>query len=143
MHQGEKAGMLPAKEQGGYGRRKTGMLLGNMQGCSGGEKAGMVPRKEQGDSQKGKERTSVFQEEKIGMVPGKGRKNRDALGTEGWDGPGGGTGTLRGPRALHLHPAAAQQQSTAPHCWPPAAFPSPATGLSLCLPSTDKINYQP
>lgn len=99
------------------------MLLGDMQGCSGGEKAGMLPGKEQGYSQERKERTWMFQERKIGMVSGKGRKNMDALGTEGWDGPKEGTGTLCGPRLC-----TSIQQSTAPHCWPPETFPSPATG---------------
>lgn len=95
------------------------MLLGNMQ-------AGMLPGEEQGNSQERKERTWMFQEKKT--FPRKGRKNMDALGTEGWDGCKEGTGTLCGPRPLQLHPAAAQEQSTAPQFWPLEAFPSPATG---------------
>lgn len=78
----------------------------------------MLPGKEQGHSPERKEGTWKFQEKKVGMAPEKGRKNMDALGTEGWDGPKEGTGTFCDPRPVHLHPAAAQQQSTAPTAAP-------------------------
>lgn len=95
-----------------------------------GKHAGMLWRRKGWDAPRegagillGEERTWMFQEKKVEMVPENRRKNMDALGTEGWDGPKKGTGILCGPRPLHLHPAAAQQQSTAPPLLAPRSLP--------------------
>lgn len=122
------------------------MLLGNMQGYSREKKAGIHPGNEQGHSQERKERTGMLQEKKTGMIPEKGRKNMGALGTEGWEGPKEGTGTLCGPSGTstqQLHNSRAQPLTAGPQ-EPSLHQPQPqASGPSLCLPSTDKINYQP
>lgn len=71
------------------------------------------------------ERTWMLWGQKAGIVPRKGQ----------------GYSVAPGPctSIQQLHNSRAQP----PHCWPLEAFPTPATGPSLCLPSTVKINYQP
>lgn len=98
MHQGEKAGMLPAKEQGGYGRRKTGMLLGTCRDALEEKRLGWpqgrsreAPRKERKErecsrkrrlvwSQGREERTGMLWGQKAGMVLGKGQGHSVAPG---------------------------------------------------------------
>lgn len=87
-------------------------------------------RKEHGCSKKRRlgwyqrrgERTWMLWGQRAGMVPGKGQ------------GPSVAPGPCSSIQQLHKSRA-----EHSPPCWPLETFPSPGTGPSLCLPSSDKI----
>lgn len=104
-----------AREYAGWGSPRGGR---KEHGCSRKRRLGWYQRRA--------ERTWMLWGQRAGMVPRKGQ------------GPSVAPGPCSSIQQLHKSRA-----EHSPPCWPLETFPSPATGPSLCLPSSDKINYQP